>query len=248
LLFSFKSSFAQETALIEKTKSNYRKIKSISAKCRKTSLSHKGIPETIFFIQLKKGAGLRIDFLEPLKMVYLDKKDSLYIYIQDKNQYAILEKSRFSVLEKETVKSINLVNLDHFSNMERDYQLKVFDTLPSGVVVSAEPKTGWKHLSRILIKVDTNYYAINALELFAKNGKLFSQTIYSKFQHFKKKGVYFPSQITSRNIVKDYIVEERIVLSRIQINTDLPDSLFQIKVPANAKKSKKTGLLEMLSQ
>lgn len=237
------NSFA-EHKVIEQVKQNYRRGGTVSAKCRKIYLSRPS-EDTEFYIYRKGHGCFRVEFLEPERSVCISNEKEFYIFLEKRNIYGKFNRGDFNDFEKQLADAINVVNFNLFEAMKDEYGFELKDSVKNTMIFSAVPRAGWKNLSMILIRVDVRFRVIVAIEIFDKNKKLISQNLFLEPKEFEG-GIFLPTVIESRNVQGSQLLEERIKLTRIAVNRDMPDSLFVVKPPKDAKRKEAFGLIDFL--
>lgn len=219
--------------LINQVIFNCEKLKTLECKIIQNHIEDSVSTEMVGQIRYKAPDSILVHYFSPLDQTIFSGKQKFIHYSNELKRAVMADKDSLTKIETTLLEKVSFIKMNHFKDMRNDYVFSHFSTRQDGLIINATPKTGWKNLSMILIKMDAERYLYLALELFDKNKKLIYQIKYSDYSEFN--GVLFPTKIYIGSISNNRFFEETINFSRIKINEPLDRALFSVDLPKDVK-------------
>ncbi len=244
LLFQF--SFAEQInkfssgeilSLVDSCIISQRKIHTISSRIKHTIQIGEYTPQTFEgTVDYKSPNNIFVHYYSPTEEIILANNNSFLFYSVNKKSGYRYMRTGLNPLEKDIDKQLNQIKMNTLEIMRDEYNFSFSSFVgDSDVIISAEPKNGWKNLSKIWLKISIKKKYLASSEFYNKNGILISQNIYYKPFKSKNDNIYFPTQILLKSIQNDVLKIERIRYSRLKINNNFSHEHFSYKLPHDAK-------------
>ncbi|OGS33755.1 MAG: hypothetical protein A2293_14480 [Elusimicrobia bacterium RIFOXYB2_FULL_49_7] len=210
----------------------------ISLSCRSHQTRQVGTAAPSLFegtVDYQSPNRLLLHYYTPAEEIYA-ANDSFFLFFSfSQNTGARFRRTGIHPLEKQIMDQMGQVRRNTLSTMRNDYFFTFVRLLgDSDVVISATPKSGWKALSAILIKINRKYVALTALELYDKNGALISQTQYSGFIPVIGTQAYFPKRSVVQTVSGESIENLVTDYTRLKFNPVFEPTHFYPVLPKNA--------------
>lgn len=220
-------------ALLDSVMTTSQHLTHLTAKMERTIVTNGDSLSTIGSFTYYAPDSLRLTYLVPEKQDILITAEQFLLYPVSQGAALILKRDSLSFFEKEFIQQSIMVKINHIKQMYEGYRFTYIGTYADDIVISATPKTGWKKLSKILIKIDPQTFCYRAFEIFDASGTLIHQIRYHAYT--QQKGVWFPQQININTVSGSTLVKEHMVFTRLKINQVGSVNAFKFELPAETR-------------
>ena len=199
-----------------------------SARGRITRIIEAGDNNTKRYIgrfAIRKPDRLLVEFTGDVRQFMGYDGKTFRIYFPDENRGFYTETGKLSSLER-----FVLGPGPFFGNilqiMSDGFKLEVADFFEGNLILKASPEQPL-YLNLVLLGISPDTWTIRAVEHFDRENNLVSQT---RFLSFKSLGdsLFFPTTVETSTVVKDNVMLETTLLTRVQLNIPLEDDVFRI--------------------
>lgn len=197
-----------------------------------------GLPTIVYegSIAFRRPAMVLIHYYSPSEEYYCSN-DSLHLFYSVTPKAGIrFKKANLAQVEQQILQLLGKIEMNTLATMRDGYEFSFVGSVgDSDVVVSAVPKSGWKELSKIWLKISRKRHYLVGSELYDKHGALVSQSVYFDPQRVQTMDCWYPSKTLIKTIDKNKLRVEKIEYSRIRFNGSIGAEEFHVPIAPDAE-------------
>lgn len=230
LLLLLISESIQPDSILRIVDSRLAVIKTINGEIRReVSVSRAGRFELIGKFYLVVPSKLRIDFAVPEEQTFTTDGRLLWVYTPQKKELLTRNVANIIPIEKQSMGAMMDFGSSIAQVLSKGYELKI-DYQGKLVrynvwVIRGVARDTMVSMQKILLWIDKDNFMVRRFESYGKKGNLFGIYLVEKERMFENE-LYLPVQYEIRVGTKDGLMRIRNYLSLVEINKDIPESLF----------------------